>query len=56
MRNTRGGKVLNADFSRMNLSQMGCESERWKELAQDHVGSQDLVLVVLVVVRNALVK
>ena len=44
------------ECSRMNLSQTGCESERWKELAQDHVGCQALVLVVLIVVRNTLVR
>jgi len=53
VRNIRGGKVLNANVSRMNLSQTGCESERWKELSQNHVGSQDVVLEVLAVVRNA---
>jgi len=54
VQNSGGGKVLNAEISRLNPSQTDCESE--KELAQDHVGCQAVVIVVLVVVTNALVQ
>lgn len=55
---------MNADISRLKLSQTGCESEREKELeserekelVRDHVGCEAMVFVVLVVVRNALRK
>ena len=39
----------------LNLSQTSWKSEREKELARDHVRCQAMVIVVLVVVRNALV-
>jgi hypothetical protein len=33
--------------SKINLMEMGCETGRWMELAQDHVQWQALVLAVL---------
>jgi hypothetical protein len=35
------------DNIKMEVKEMGCEVERWMELAQDHVQWQPLVLVVL---------